>query len=227
MHSHAHYEIVVYEKGSGIFQANEKQIPCSVGDIIIVPPGVIHASGSEEEIERIYIGGDFHQIFNLTSVVVVSEKAGEEGCMLARMIYNNRFSNPEYVGALIHCFTLFLLQNIDSNNEMHDAVQSVIDAIAENFYDCHFNVCTLLKKSGYAEDYIRAQFKKVTGKTPTEFLTEVRIHHACYLIDTYQNSLPLSIIAEKCGYTDYIYFSRRFKQVVGLSPRQYMLHRKA
>ena len=29
-------------------------------------------------------------------------------------------------------------------------------------------------------------------------------------------------IAEKCGYTDYIYFSRKFKQITGKSPRAYM-----
>ena len=28
-------------------------------------------------------------------------------------------------------------------------------------------------------------------------------------------------IAEKCGYTDYVYFSRRFKQITGISPREY------
>ncbi|MBQ3573155.1 MAG: AraC family transcriptional regulator, partial [Clostridia bacterium] len=27
---------------------------------------------------------------------------------------------------------------------------------------------------------------------------------------------------EKCGYTDYVYFSRRFKKIVGKSPQKYM-----
>ena len=28
-------------------------------------------------------------------------------------------------------------------------------------------------------------------------------------------------VAEKCGYSDYVYFSRRFKQVTGISPKEW------
>ena len=63
--------------------------------------------------------------------------------------------------------------------------------------------------------------KQMTNKTPIEFLTHMRIRHACYLMDVFKNALSLAEIAEKCGYTDYIYFSRRFKQQMGVSPRAY------
>ena len=39
--------------------------------------------------------------------------------------------------------------------------------------------------------------------------------------DIYQDNLSLSEIAEKCGYLDYVYFSKKFKSVMGLSPREY------
>ena len=38
----------------------------------------------------------------------------------------------------------------------------------------------------------------------------------------YRNSVPLGVISEKCGYTDYIYFSRRFKHIMGVSPSEYI-----
>ncbi len=83
-----------------------------------------------------------------------------------------------------------------------------------------------MNRSGYSEDYVRAMFKKSTGKTPIGLLTEMRINHACLLIDMYKKTLSLSEIAEKCGYTDYIYFSRRFKELVGVSPLKYQLSLK-
>ncbi|MBR2180546.1 MAG: helix-turn-helix transcriptional regulator, partial [Oscillospiraceae bacterium] len=85
-------------------------------------------------------------------------------------------------------------------------LQDIVTKISDNFFDSGINIGEILKKSGYAEDYIRAQFKIFTGKSPIGFLTEMRINHACYLIDIYKNSLSLTEIAEKCGYTDYVYF---------------------
>ena len=90
-----------------------------------------------------------------------------------------------------------------------------------SFHDCDFNVTELLKQSGYAEDYIRMCFKKTVGKTPVEYLTNLRIKHAKTLINIYRNSMPLTDVSFNCGFDDYIYFSRKFKQVVGVSPHAY------
>lgn len=68
---------------------------------------------------------------------------------------------------------------------------------------------------------MRSCFKKITGKTPNEFLTEIRIKHACFLIEVYRSELSLSEISEQCGYLDYVYFSKKFKSVTGMSPREY------
>lgn len=222
-HRHKKYEIIVFVQGNGIFYINKKGIEAAPGKIIIIPPGTEHrSSGDEEKLERIYINGDFNHIFEFDSPVVVADNSSGEGLALAKMIYNNRYSNHEYIIALINAFTHFLLNRIKTENDIFVTVKNIIDEITDNFCCYDIKLSSLLKKSGYAEDYIRAQFKKTTGKTPTEFLTETRISHACYLIDTYRNSVPLTVISEKCGYIDYIYFSRRFKHIMGVSPRKYM-----
>jgi len=220
-HMHKNYEIIVYMEGAGVFRSEEKDILVSPGKIIIVPPGTMHHSLSGGELPRIFINGEFNHFFNLTSPTSIADNADREGSLLAKMIYNNRYANPEYIAALIGAFAHFLTQRMKMEDEITQAISEIIHEISHRFYDSNINLCELLKKSGYAEDYIRARFKSATGKTPTEFLTNIRIYHACYLIDTYKNTLSLSEIAEKCGYTDYVYFSRRFKQITGLSPRDY------
>ena len=82
-------------------------------------------------------------------------------------------------------------------------------------------LAALLHKSGYAEDYIRSEFKKHTGYSPVDFLAKVRIDYAKKLLDIYGENLPVSRIAELCGFRDAVYFSRRFKQFSGISPAQY------
>lgn len=221
-HQHKTYEIIVYMQGTGLFHTEETDIPVSPGKIIIIPPETMHYSISEGELPRIFISGEFNHFFNLTSPTVISDNADREGALLAKMIYNNRYANAEYVGTLISAFAHFLTQRLKMEDELTQVISDIVYEISSRFYDSNINLCELLKKSGYAEDYIRAKFKKITGKTPTEFLTNIRISHACYLIDTYKNTLSLAEIAEKCGYTDYIYFSRKFKHATGSSPREYM-----
>lgn len=146
----------------------------------------------------------------------------KDGEFLVKLIFENRYSNPEYLSSLSNALAHFLMQNIQTEKNISIAVRDIVNQISDNFYDSDFNMSELFDKSGYAKDYIRAQFKIFTGKTPVEFLTEMRINHACYLIEIYKDTLLLTEIAEKCGYTDYVYFSRKFKAVMGMSPKSYM-----
>lgn len=221
-HQHKFYEIMVYQRGEGYLRTKEGLIPVGPGKIMIVPPGVEHGSIFPEGGERYPITGDFDHIFSFTAPTLVSDNAKKEGLMLARMIYQNRFANPEYVTALGSAFAHFLVQSMKLDDPVIQKIREIIQSMTDRFYDCNLDLCALLHESGYAEDYIRAKFRQHTGKTPTEYLTRLRISHACFLIDIYRHSVPLSDIAEKCGYTDYVYFSRRFKQLTGLSPRDYM-----
>ena len=223
MHKHSYYQIIVYTQGTGTEYVDGKPVRFQPGTIFIIPPGVVHFSTQDGDIfEDIYMNGDLGHIFSLNTTAVVLDNSANEGVMLAKMIHANRLGNREYVAALTNAFFHFLLENIKLENDIFLAVKTIIEAINDNFYDSTIDLKALLNQSGYSEDYIRAQFKKVTGKTPTEFLTKVRIDHACHLIDLFKNTLPLSDVAEKCGYSDYVYFSRRFKQVTGISPKEYM-----
>ena len=220
-HKHNYYEIIFYRDGYGHFALNEKSLPISPGKFIIVPPETVHASKYEETAETIYIKGDFKHIFSISTPVEVFDDDEKSGAFLAELMLKNKFSPPEYLDSLANALAHFLMQNIRTEKSTSNVLHSIVTEISNNFFDSDININEILKKSGYAEDYIRAQFKLFTGKTPIEFLTEMRISHACYLIEIYGDSVPLTEVAEKCGYTDYVYFSRRFKQIMGTSPRDY------
>lgn len=223
-HKHKKYEIIVYLNCYGTLYADNEEINITPGKIVIVPPGTEHyyLTDKEDDFNRIYISGDFEHIFNFTSAVELSDNKKGEGITLAKMIYNNRFANREYITSLINAFAHFLLSISKIEDEISLEIKKIVNEISNNFSKCDICLNSLLKNSGYAEDYIRAEFKKVTGNTPNEFLTKARISHACYLIDMYKKSVPLNVISEQCGYTDYIYFSRKFKEIMGVSPRKYM-----
>ncbi len=220
-HIHKNYEIIVCTKGKGTFCCEKYKKDISAGQIIIIPPDTTHNITSKSNIARIYINGELNQFFNLDSVTIIHDSEKGDGLALAKMIYDSRYANFEYVCALTNAFVHFLLSNIKIDNKIHLSIKEIADKISNEFSNSDLHLPQILTESGYSEDYIRAQFKYITGKTPTEFLTTVRITHACYLMDTYRHSVPLTVIAEQCGYTDYVYFSKKFKQITGVSPRKY------
>lgn len=64
----------------------------------------------------------------------------------------------------------------------------------------------------------RKRFARLAGVPPARYRTRVAIDRACALL---QGGLSLKQIAQRCGFCDEFHFSRRFKQVLGISPREF------
>lgn len=220
-HSHKFYEVLLYIEGTGYFKTPEKNYYFSPGTIFIIPPNTKHSTISEGCYKNIYINGDLDKFFHFEEVVTITDNNLKEGTQLATMMFNNRYEESDYLSALCSAYIYFILDNLKVEDTLTSSINKIIHKIMEDFFDCSIDLKELLCESGYAEDYIRAYFKKMTGKTPTEFLTYTRIKHACFLIETYEKTLSLMEIAEQCGYTDYIYFSKNFKKITGMSPQKY------
>ena len=221
LHSHNAYEIIYYIEGSGMLRTDGKNYPFSPGTIIIMPPNKPHGSSSVEVFKNICICWDFDHLLNFSEPVCFVDNEKGEGRTLVDLIYKNRMISGDYLLSLCRAYANFVCQNIDINDDISIAVNRIISEISNNAFDCNLDLSVILENSGYAKDYIRACFKDKTGKTPTEFLTEIRIAFARHLIELYKDALPMSRIAESSGFLDYVYFSKRFKRIVGMSPDAY------
>lgn len=62
-------------------------------------------------------------------------------------------------------------------------------------------------------------FKELTQRTFSEFLNEVRIEHACRLLQ--QTDSPVTEVAYACGFSNLAYFNRCFKRLQGVPPTHY------
>ncbi len=66
---------------------------------------------------------------------------------------------------------------------------------------------------------LAARIKRVTGQTFGELLLKARLQHARELL--IYTDRRISQVAFECGFEDHAYFSRRFRQDLGLSPLEY------
>lgn len=73
--------------------------------------------------------------------------------------------------------------------------------------------------AGMNSQYFCRFFKKMMGKTMTEYVNEIRIEKAArYLCET---DWKIIEIAMACGYDSAGYFIRRFEKVKGMTPKQF------
>lgn len=81
------------------------------------------------------------------------------------------------------------------------------------------NISYLCDIAQMSSSSLRRHFKEHTGKTPGDFMKELRVMVAARkLLVTNER---ISGIAYELGFTNQNYFSRMFKQVFGVSPSQY------
>lgn len=222
IHSHNHWEIMYYISGNGYLKTNEENIDFSAGKIIAVPPNTPHGSVSTNGFCNISIGADFSHLLHFEKPVFINDNAYFEGKTLATLIYKNRFASKNLLSALSEAFALYFLENIKLENPAKISVYRIAEEIQQNYYNPNINVGDILDKSGYSRDYIRDCFTKVMGCSPVTFLAKVRIEKACKLLEIYGNNTPISRICEMCGYIDYIYFSKTFSKIMGISPKIYL-----
>ena len=101
---------------------------------------------------------------------------------------------------------------------MKAVVQHVRKNIDEHYYE-PLTLSSLAQKYIVESSYLSRCFKQETGESLTTYLTNRRIQKATEHIQ--ENNVGLTEIAFLVGYDDYTYFSRVFRKVVGVSPRDY------
>jgi AraC family transcriptional regulator, arabinose operon regulatory protein len=91
--------------------------------------------------------------------------------------------------------------------QMHHEYQKDIN-IALLADGCHISCCWFIR-----------EFKRYTGYTPKQYITNLRLQNAKELLNNH--SLSISDVANLVGYDNQLYFSRIFRKYIGMSPSEY------
>lgn len=97
-------------------------------------------------------------------------------------------------------------------------IARVLDHITRNT-DQPLRVSELASLAGLQRGHFSLLFGRLTGLSPSQYVTAARIARARELLE--HGELPLDAVAERCGFSSASHLARRFKEYEGIAPGGY------
>ncbi len=141
--------------------------------------------------------------------------------VLTRAVYTHREGQPEAAVVWLEA-ALCEIQNQVNLTPAAGVDESRvvrINNICRRIYEdpsAAYRVDKLARAVGLSPDHFSRMFRRLRGVTPREFILQARIESAQDLLRSSNHSIGR--IAEILGYSDVYFFSRQFKEKVGVSP---------
>lgn len=238
-HRHWVFSISVIERGSRVYHYRGKKHLAHSGDIKVICPGEIHASGPAEQ-----------QAYSLRSVRLEAEYFNSLTVQITKKGQPlSRFPQPlirdqELYHHVIHLFQLlsantsklekeYCLMNtltrlfikyaptfyIEDMPESLLPIKSVGDYLYEN-YNENISLLDLAGHFGFSPYHLVHQFTREMGIPPHIFQIQVRLQRALELLAA-EN--PVATVAAETGFYDQSHFTHAFKKKFGVTPNQYRI----
>ena len=235
-HARNHYLFHYVISGRGTLFANEQVYEITAGHGFLVVPGQITTYRADEREPWEYTWIEFDGLRAQESLRLAgisgkepiftpaNQEAGEKLCQQMLYIVNNGNAEPTHL--IGHGF-LFLSQLVESS--AHQRTQNVrrlrdfyikeaLTFIEENYHR-DVSVEEIAAFCGLNRSYFGKVFRETMGESPQTFLLHYRMAKAAQLLK--ETRLSVGEIAQQVSYDNQLHFSRAFKNVHGISPREY------
>ena len=241
LHSHQDVaEIVLILDKPGICQIGGQIYPVQKGDLLMYNPGVLHDeaySGQQLPLLCCGISGikrsglsDNHLLPDTARPVLAAGENFPRLQVLMQMMFDESQKRSKYSSRicqeLFHALWYTLVEQIDAvcgESGRPIGQHEWLSERVKEFVDSHLTESYTLEQMAnefqVSVSYLSHSFKRATGHSVMQYMTQRRIGEAQTLLVT--TTQPIKQIAQRMGYTDLSYFTRVFTHNVGMSPRKY------
>ena len=217
------YIMYLVSHGKGRITFSDRPVSVGVGDLVFGFPGEI-CMASGEALEYYYItfeGQRGQELLHRFGVTPVHRRfSGFEGALpfWEESITRATSENVDIVSECVLMYTFSRLTGVKDPNR--DVASLLASYAEENFSDGGLSLNSLADDWGYNAKYLSDCFKKRMGMGFSHYLKTLRVKHAVFLMEHGVESVKN--VAYLCGFRDPLYFSKVFRESLGVSPKEYL-----
>ncbi|MBO5262042.1 MAG: helix-turn-helix domain-containing protein [Clostridia bacterium] len=230
------YYLLYMVTGNYSIISGEHTVNINEGDAIVIPPSTpyAHCHTSSKDLNYLWVhftGSSVEKILNSFGIELfprVNKVSGSNHLqtrfqrLFDCFIKNDNFMERD-LSASLEKLLIELARAIRSKDTNRVSLSKSVNYI-NNYYNTQIKIPDLAKMDGLSMTQYNLHFKKQMGMPPTKYIIMKRISTAKELIEA--SSFSLSRIGEMCGYDDYNFFAKVFKQVTGVSPKKFKAETK-
>lgn len=123
------------------------------------------------------------------------------------------------ISELVKKYIKTAVKTLDEADIYNKKIYEIMKFIQENYFESTLSTKTISEQSYLTQTYLCTFFKKYTGKTLNDYITEFRLEKAKELLK--DDNLKLYEVAANVGYSDAHYFSMLFKRQFGCLPTEF------
>ena len=235
LHTEALYKMQLVVSGEGVLHMRGRQMPLRKGDLFFTFPGTPFCIESGENFTYMYVsylGARGNRILEMLGITA-NQCVFHDCDAVADFWQEGLCANAEVMdlmseSILLYTFTFLggrLLAPQATVERGDRTVLLIKKYIDEHFFDTELSLESISKALGYHKKYISCIFKKQMHIGVVEYVNTLRTQNACTMIRQ-GGATCVSDIAYACGFRDAQYFSKVFKNKIGMSPMEYIKKEK-
>ncbi len=112
----------------------------------------------------------------------------------------------------------------DEDEKLLNLYQAILERMETEkpFLDMNFSISSLGVLMNRSERYLSLAINKAGKTNFNRLVIRFRVDEACSLIRKYEKSITMNEVAEMSGFANRMSFTRRFKEITGMSPTEYL-----